>query len=183
MADILAGGFSNAPHQAAHAFRVALDAMARPGTRHCLETAKAPAPLSQAAATLLLTLADTTTPVYLAGACNTPDIQAWVRFHTGAPLAQADAAAFAIGTWEALAPLERFATGTAEYPDRSTTLIVELAEFGNDTHRLTGPGIDGEATAYLPGDRLARFPLGVDLFLTSGATLSALPRSTKIEAL
>lgn len=183
MDDIFAGGFTDASRQSAKAFRIALDAMARPGTQHRLDAAQAPAPLSAAAATLILTLTDTTTPVHLAGGHDTDAIRAWISFHTGAPMVTAAEAAFAIGTWEGLHPLDRFPAGTAEYPDRATTLIVEIACFAAPTHRLTGPGIDGQIHAYVPGGRPTDFPLGVDLFLTCGCTLSALPRSTRMEAI
>jgi alpha-D-ribose 1-methylphosphonate 5-triphosphate synthase subunit PhnH len=48
---------------------------------------------------------------------------------------------------------------------------------------LRGPGIDGHATLSLPETAAfranrARFPLGFDTFLTSGAQLAGLPRST-----
>ncbi|QUS37008.1 phosphonate C-P lyase system protein PhnH [Falsirhodobacter algicola] len=183
MEDVFSGGFADAPAQSAEAFRRALDAMARPGTLHDLAAARAPSPLSDAAATLLLTLTDTTTPVHLAGAHDAKALRDWIGFHTGAPLSGAEGAMFAVGTWDALCPLDRFAVGDPEYPDRSATLIVELAEFGPPTHRLTGPGIAGAVTAHLPGARRAAFPLGLDLFLTCGARMSALPRSTRLEAL
>lgn len=183
MDDILAGGFADAPRQSAEAFRIALDAMARPGTRHALDMARAPSPLSPAAATLLLTLTDTNTPVQLAGAHDTHALRRWIGFHTGAPVTAAEDATFAIGTWEALHPLDRFAMGTAEYPDRAGTLIVEIPAFAAPNHRLTGPGIDGHLDAHIPGDRPTAFPLGFDLFLTCGTEVSALPRTTKLEVL
>ncbi|WP_435170989.1 phosphonate C-P lyase system protein PhnH [Falsirhodobacter sp. 1013] len=183
MDDIFAGGFIDPPRQSADAFRAALDAMARPGTRHAMGFAEAPAPLSAAAAVLVLTLTDTGTQVHLAGAHDTDAIRRWIGFHTGAPICDAAHAQFAIGTWDALHPLDRFGMGIAEYPDRSATLVVEIAGFGAATHRLTGPGIDGHLDAHVPGNRPTRFPLGLDLFLTCGDTLSALPRTTRLEAL
>ena len=63
-ADALTGGFADAPRDAARAFRAALNALARPGRIEMLAGAVPPAPLSVAAGTLLLTLADGT----LAGA-------------------------------------------------------------------------------------------------------------------
>ena len=68
MTATLSGGFRDAPTQSARAFRGILDALSRPGTIQTLSgPVTPPAPLSQAAATLLLTLADTTTPLHLAG--------------------------------------------------------------------------------------------------------------------
>ncbi|MFC2968581.1 phosphonate C-P lyase system protein PhnH [Acidimangrovimonas pyrenivorans] len=187
-ATALEGGFADPAAQSARAFRACLDVMARPGTVQALAGARPPAPLSPAAGTVLLTLADATTPVYLAGALDRPEIRDWITFHTGAPLTGAANATFALGAWADLLPLDRFALGTAEYPDRSATLIVEMAALEPPTHRLTGPGIRDAAELALPGEEAARlndgaFPLGLDLILTCGERLAAVPRTTQLEAL
>lgn len=183
----LEGGFAEAPEEAARAFRAALDAMARPGTIHDVRGAMPPAPLSVAAGVLLLTLTDRTTPLHLAASHDLPVVRDWIGFHTGAPIVPAEAAAFALGRWEALQPLGRFAIGTPEYPDRSATLIVECDGLAAAGARLTGPGIRDVAHLNLPeiaafAENRARFPLGFDCFLTAGAQLAALPRSTRVEA-
>ena len=124
--DALLGGFAAAPVQSARAFRASLEAMARPGTLNSLTGATPPAPLSVAAGVLVLTLCDGTTPVHLAGAHDCPALRDWITFHTGAPLVAAEEAVFAIGAWDALQPVSRFAIGQPDYPDRSATLIVEM---------------------------------------------------------
>lgn len=182
----LSGGFTNAPVEAAQAFRVALDLMARPGTIKTLAGAVPPQPLSQAAGTLLLTLCDTETPVYLAPSVNVPEIRDWITFHCGAPIVAREAAMYAVGGWDELLPLEGYPTGTAEYPDRSTTLIAELPALAATGLRLTGPGIRSEAALSLPEARLFQanatlFPCGLDFFFTSGAEAAALPRTTRVE--
>lgn len=182
----LTGGFSDAPTQSARAFRAILDAMSRPGTLVTVTGATPPAPLSQAAGLVLLTLADGTTPVHLAGDADTATVRDWITFHTGAPLVRAAQASFAIGTWAALAPYDRFAIGTPEYPDRAATLIVEMPEVSTSGYRLTGPGIRDHATLCLPETAAlqanhALFPLGFDCIFTAGDRLAALPRSTRIE--
>ena len=186
--DTLTGGFADAPVEAARAFRAALNALARPGRIETLTGARPPAPLSVAAGTLLLTLADGTTPVYLALSHDTGPVRDWLTFHCGVPLAGANDAVFALGTWEALQPVTRFAIGTAEYPDRAATLIVERQGFGPATARLTGPGIKAEARLELPEQEAFRqnrllFPLGFDTYLKAGDRLAGLPRSTLVEAL
>lgn len=184
----LLGGFTDAPVEAAHAFRAALETFSRPGRILSLEGAAPPAPLSIAAGVLVLTLCDATTPLHLAGAHDAPELRAWITFHTGAPLVSAAAAHFAIGTWEALAPLERFAIGTPDYPDRAATLIIEMPALSDQGARLSGPGIAGHATLSLPETAAFRanralFPLGFDCFLTAGNRLAGLPRSTRVEDL
>jgi alpha-D-ribose 1-methylphosphonate 5-triphosphate synthase subunit PhnH len=80
----------------------------------------------------------------------------------------------------------RFAIGTAEYPDRSATLIVEMPELVAEGARLTGPGIETEAHLSLPEiaafqANRARFPLGFDCFFTCGERVAGLPRSTRVQ--
>jgi len=84
-------------------------------------------------------------------------------------------------------PLDQYRIGTSEYPDRSTTLIVELESFTAANVSLSGPGIKDSTDFALPDStacqgNAAQFPLGVDFFFTSGGQLAALPRSTTILA-
>jgi alpha-D-ribose 1-methylphosphonate 5-triphosphate synthase subunit PhnH len=181
----LSGGFADAPRDAAHAFRAAMTAMARPGRIVTIGGAAAPAPVSVAAATLLLTLCDPETPVWIAPSHDSPDLRDWLAFHTGAPLTGARDCRFALGDWAGLCPIDRFATGTPEYPDRSATLIVEVARLANEGAVLSGPGIEGTTRLTLPepaafARNAGLFPLGLDVFLTAGTQLAALPRSTRI---
>ncbi len=181
------GGFSDAPIQAARAFRAAMTAMARPGDIRSLAGGLPPKPLSVAAGTLLLTLCDPETRVHLAGAADTPAVRQWLTFHTGAPVAGADEADFAVGTWQDLGPLTAYRIGTSEYPDRSATLIVECAELINAGATLSGPGIRDTARLSLPDipalqANSSLFPLGCDFFFTCGSNVAALPRSTTIRS-
>lgn len=184
-AQTLSGGFADPATQSAHAFRSVMEAMARPGTLHDIIGATPPAALSPAAGAVLLTLCDTETPVYLAGAADCDAAQSWLAFHTGAPLVGPSHCQFALGTWEALAPLSAYSIGTSEYPDRSATLIVECAALSGAGEVLTGPGIQDKAALSLPevaafhaNHRL--FPLGLDFIFTNGDRLAALPRSTDV---
>jgi alpha-D-ribose 1-methylphosphonate 5-triphosphate synthase subunit PhnH len=184
--DSLSGGFATPSIDAAHAFRDVLDVLARPGTIRSLAAAHPPAPLSVAAGTLALTLLDGTTPVHLAGAHDCAALRDWLTFHTGAPLVAAAEAAFAFGTWQALHPLDRFAIGTPEYPDRAATLVIDCPTLSNEGARLSGPGIKGSAHLSLPATapfraNRALFPLGFDAFLTCGDRIAGLPRSTIVE--
>jgi alpha-D-ribose 1-methylphosphonate 5-triphosphate synthase subunit PhnH len=186
-AESLEGGFPAPVIDAARAFRAILDAMARPGTIGRLDRAAPPAPLSPAAGAVLLTLADPTTPVFLAPSHDSAALRGWITFHTGAPFADAGAAAFAVGTWEALLPLDRYPQGTPEYPDRSATLIVERADLAPQGARLTGPGIDGAAALNLPDPAAhawvrRQFPLGIDMLFCAGDRIAGLPRSARVEA-
>lgn len=185
--DALLGGFQDAPTQSARAFRAALEAMARPGTIWTVEGAVPPAPLSVAAGVLILTLCDGTTPLHLGASVDVPSVRDWITFHTGAPLVSAEAACVAVGTWADLTPVQRFAIGSPDYPDRSATLIVEMVELINEGPLLSGPGIASKASLSLPEVSAFRanralFPQGFDTYLTCDNRLAGLPRSTIVEA-
>lgn len=182
----LTGGFADPARDGARAFRAAMQAMARPGRIESVAGVRPPAPLSAAAAALVLVLCDADAPVHLAGAADCAAVRDWIAFHTGAPVvADRAAAAFAIGPWQALLPLSDYALGTPEYPDRGATLIVETDRLVPAGARLTGPGIRSGARLSLPPGaeaRPGRYPTGLDLFLTCGDRLAGLPRTTRVEA-
>lgn len=185
-AEALSGGFADAPVQAAHGFRAVLQALSSPGTIIDIFGARPPAPMSAAAGSVALVLLDSTTPVHLAGAHDCPDVRAWITFHTGAPLVRAEAAVFAFGDWAALQPVNRFAIGTAEYPDRAATLVIEVPALAPVGAVLRGPGIEATARLSLPETNAfqinrARFPLGFDALLTCAERVAGLPRSTIVE--
>jgi alpha-D-ribose 1-methylphosphonate 5-triphosphate synthase subunit PhnH len=187
-AEALSGGFADAPVQSAHAFRAALEAMARPGTIHDVTGAMPPAPLSVAAGVLILMLCDGTTPVHLAGAHDCTMVRDWITFHTGAPVVAADMAQYAVGVWDALQPIDRFAVGLPDYPDRSATLIVEMVLLMADGARLSGPGIQSHALLSVPDVAAfqanhALFPRGFDCFLTAAGQVAGLPRSARVEVI
>ena len=179
------GGFSEPAVDSARAFRAAMNVMAKPGEIRDLATAQPPAPLSVAAGTLLLTLCDPETGVYLAGACDTAEVRGWLAFHTGAPVVAAEEADFAVGSWAELLPLDAYRIGTPEYPDRSATLIVEMEALEAKGATLRGPGIKDSAQLSLPdasalAGNAMLYPLGLDFFFTCGGRVAALPRSTTI---
>ena len=184
-AETLTGGFAHPALDAALAFRAVMEAMARPGTIQKTTGATAPAPVSQAAGCVLLTLCDANTPIYLAGASDTPEVRQWIAFHTGAPFSGPATCHFALGTWDDLMPLSQYPIGTPEYPDRSTTLIVETGALSQEGATLQGPGIETSASLALPDVAILQanhrhFPLGCDFIFTAGGALAALPRSTEV---
>lgn len=178
-------------------FRAVMDAFARPGRIEPLPpAADPPYPLSATAAALASTLLDYETPVWLDPALSrAPDVARWLRFHTGARVTGDPAlAAFAIIADTAQTPpFDVFSLGTAEYPDRSTTLVLEVQAFGRGPClSLSGPGIADVVSLSatpLPPDldgRLAAnralFPRGVDLILVASDSVVALPRSVRVVA-
>jgi alpha-D-ribose 1-methylphosphonate 5-triphosphate synthase subunit PhnH len=187
-------GFADPVREAASAFRVVLDAMARPGRIREIPTpVAAPDGLSPALAAVALCLLDGDTPLWIDDEMIGDAARRYLSFHTGAPIVEAsDQARFAMVPVEILADVvETLNIGTAEYPDRSATVIARVTGF--DAARgavLSGPGIETE-TRLSPGGMtragwsvLARnaalYPLGIDTIFVSDAAVACLPRSTTI---
>lgn len=192
---IYSGAFADPVFEAQSVFRSLMDRFARPGTVGRLSTAAAPpAPLGEASGAVALTLCDHDTPVWLSPALSKSSAPKWIAFHTGAGVTEAkDEARFAFFEKGAAVPgFDQFALGTQEYPDRSTTLVVEVEALeGGQPLIGRGPGIKngiGIAPKGLPDVFLdlwaanrAIFPRGIDLVLTAREAVLCLPRTTKLE--
>jgi alpha-D-ribose 1-methylphosphonate 5-triphosphate synthase subunit PhnH len=189
-------GFADPVRDAQAVFRAVLAAMARPGRIVDVPGPVAvPSPLDPAAAAVCLALVDLDTPLWLEATCARTEVVEYLRFHCGArPVAAPGQARFAVvADASSLATLAPFDPGTDESPERSATVIVQIATLATGRgRRLTGPGIDGETRLDVRGlpapfwtavrENHARFPRGVDLILSAGTTLAALPRTTRVEA-
>jgi alpha-D-ribose 1-methylphosphonate 5-triphosphate synthase subunit PhnH len=190
-------GFANKVLSAQSTFRSVMDAMARPGSIQRIEApVGVPAPMMRGTAAVALTLFDQDTPVWLdAKMTATTDVAKWIRFHASAPvIGDSSVCHFAvIGDAAAVKDFDGFALGTSEYPDRSTSLIIQVESLTQGPSiELSGPGIDGtallRATTAIPDllDRLALnaklFPRGVDLILVADDAIVALPRTTRLVA-
>lgn len=188
----LAPGFVDPVHDAQRTFRLVLDAMSHPGSIVEVASAVTAPGLAPAAAAVALALCDLETPIWLDA--ETSAAAAWLRFHCGTPIVGAvGEARFAfVRHIESMPPLDAFALGTDEYPDRSATLVIEVAALcPGDGIVFAGPGI--KDTARLRVDGVGRefwheraslaelFPRGVDLVLTCGRQLAALPRTTTVK--
>ena len=176
-------------------FRAVLDAMAAPGTVRPLAAAiAAPGRLMTAAVAVALALCDHDTPVWLDNELGEDDdVAAWLRLQCGCRVvAEPRAAAFAfIGAPQALPRLDEFSLGTADFPDRSATIVLQVEALrGGPPLTLCGPGIRDRNVLHasgLPDDMAGRlaanralFPRGVDFILTAGKEIAALPRSVRL---
>jgi alpha-D-ribose 1-methylphosphonate 5-triphosphate synthase subunit PhnH len=186
--------FRDAPREAQSIFRSVMDAMACPGRIMPLQPdLEPPEPLLPTVAAILIALADFETPLWLDAALTEAEpVREFLRFHTGGRLVdEPEAAAFAvIAAPSAMPPLEVFAQGSLDYPDRSATLILQVEALHPNGWRLEGPGIR-EFTRFsaepLPANFAAqfaenrgRYPLGVDLIFATRNAVAALPRSTRL---
>ena len=195
MAAELPAGFADKVISAQSTFRSVMDAMARPGSvQRIAAIAGTPRPMMHGTAAIALTLFDHDTPLWLDPAMSaTTDAAQWLKFHTSAPIvSDSSASNFAlIADAAALPALDRFAFGTPEYPDRSTTLILQVDSLTEGPAlELRGPGIDGSATlcaAIEPFDLFERlsinatlFPRGIDVVLVADDAIAAIPRTTRL---
>lgn len=190
---ILTPGFASPVHDAQRVFRAVLDAMARPTTPQHLEIVLTPpAPLSRETGAVVLALCDEQTPIWLDDALRQRgDVEAWIRFHTGARIVdEAGEALFCVASSPSAVPMfDALETGTDEEPHLSATVIVDATDArAVGSFLATGPGIEGSRewdgsglSARNIASRHAQeglFPRGVDVILASCCTIRALPRTT-----
>lgn len=194
----LGRGFAQPVHDAQLVFRAVLEAMSRPGRVQTLPAAALqplePPGLGQATTAVLLTLLDAETRAWLHPSLRSEAARAYLQFHTGvmhvdaAPLAhfaviEADHATPAL--WRELA------CGSDAVPQEGATLVVEVPSLDEGLAlALRGPGVEtvqslrvgGLHTGFWQARREleAAFPLGIELILTCGDRLAALPRSTRV---
>ena len=192
---VIAPAFADPGLASQSVFRTVMQAMARPATIARLASGvAAPAPLRSAAAAIALTLLDYETPVWLdAALAQAPDVTAWISFHTGAPRTDdPQQAAFAFLAEPELAlAFDQFALGSDEFPDSSTTVVLQVEQMiAGAGIPFAGPGIaETQAlhAAPLPSDFQGRlianrnlFPRGIDLLLATDVEIAALPRSLRV---
>jgi alpha-D-ribose 1-methylphosphonate 5-triphosphate synthase subunit PhnH len=190
----IAAGFADPALDAQATFRCLLEAIAHPG-RIVMAPEKlpaAPAPLLAPAYATALTLLDFETPLWVDPTLATAGVIESLRLHCGCPIVDRAKARFALlsGTGGSLSAFDQ---GAPEYPDRSATLIWQVAnlETGRGA-RLTGPGIRTSTRLHvegLPADfwtqgtlNHRQFPLGVDVVFVTTDRMAALPRSIEAQA-
>lgn len=181
-------------HDAQQSCRRLLKAMSEPGVIVALTSLpQGWMPMNIATTSVLLTLADNATPVWVDDALGNDIAAQHIRFHTHAPLCeQPEHAQFAVaGNTISSEQLNLLAQGYDIAPDTSATLILQVSSLsGGRMIRLTGAGINEERmiAPQLPDcvlheltERPHPFPLGIDLILTCGDRLLAIPRTTHVE--
>ena len=191
----LPAGFADKVLSAQSTFRSVMDAMARPGSiQRVAAEVGAPTRMMRGTAAIALTLFDHDTPIWLDPKMSeTSEVAKWLKFHTSAPVVEdSSICSFAlIGDAGALADLSCFALGTNEYPDHSTTLILQVKHLTRgEPYELRGPGIEGSAMLQATiepknlFERLAvnaaLFPRGIDAVLVANDAIVAIPRTTRL---
>lgn len=220
----IAAGFSDTIHDSQYCFRHLLTAMSQPGTLVELNLAQGFGSMMPASTQVLLALADNSTPVWLSNQfANDIAVKENLNFHLGCSILSGQKngvqlseiqqkPSFGVISQQDLVNFDwsqtSFFVGCEEYPDRSTTVIVEVAGLSTvpcslpepdaDSPvvlRLSGPGIEHEArvvvqslsstviSIMLSQRKTHKFPLGLDFILVSGEQVVALPRSTTVEVM
>lgn len=185
-------GFEQPVEAAQRVFRTLLTALSEPGRVLALAPCCVPpAGLDPAAMAAVLALCDGDTPLWLDEKAR--DAASFIRFHTGAPIVKAPGEAlFLLAEARRRPSLSILLPGSAEYPDRSATLILAVdALQEGEGWRLSGPGIDRVRRLAVAGldagfaeewhDNHRRFPLGIDVIFAARDAVAGLPRSTRLE--
>ena len=182
-----APGFTS-PTDAQSCFRGVLQALSTPGVIVPLERPVGPPPgISAAAASVLLTLVDSTVSASLPEGDDAA--RDWLVFHAGVRLTTPAAADFVMAHDDF--DLPHLKHGTDDAPEEGATLILDVASLENGrAYRLTGPGIETERRVMLPltaafmtgwRNQARTTPRGVDVILCHEAQILGLPRSLTIE--
>ena len=195
-------GFDDPVNDSQRIFRDALQALSRPGD--IIELAPCAAIPNQAqpsAAVLLLALLDADSRLWLSPTLATSDAAHWIVFHTNCTLV--DHPALADFAWmqsiDEMPALSGFNQGTDEYPELSTTCLLNVAGLENESKlepllTLQGPGILETNQLCVKAMKISeieillsqwqsnhqQFPKGVDIFLCGVNQIAGLPRTTKL---
>ncbi|MEL7069442.1 MAG: phosphonate C-P lyase system protein PhnH [Cyanobacteria bacterium J06581_3] len=185
-------GFSDAVHEPQRMFKGLLDAISHPGEPYTPSVnITPPADLTPVCAAACLTLLDLETVVWLQPGLSA-EVQDWLRFHTGCRFTkQPESATFAVvKDARTLPALHAFNMGTAEDPEASTTLLIQVQDFlSGELQQLSGPGILNKVTLSppLPGNfwnqwrqNQAAYPQGIDCFLFTQQSVVGLPRTVSL---
>lgn len=191
-------GFADPVQAAQQVFRAVLEAMSRPGRVQVLPAdvlamLEPPSP-ERGQIAVLLALLDAETSVWLDPHASVHGAVQYLRFHTGVRVVDdAASAAFAVtrATPASAALWATLADGSDETPQAGATLIIEVPSLeAGPALVLRGPGIESAQSLRAGGlddafwaarTALApRFPRGIDLILTCGDRIAALPRSTRV---
>lgn len=191
-------GFKEPVTDAQQVFRSLLKAMSEPGVIEKLDQAEALDTLCPAGFASCLALLDAATKIFLNGSFATDLVAKNLSFHTGCRLTQTISDAdFVLCRADQLPQLDQLKLGSAEYPDRGCTLLVQVDQLSDTALpesavlHLQGPGIPERrilSVVSLPAalisyltERPDPFPLGLDIVLLADNAITAIPRTTLVE--
>ena len=188
----LVKNFENPVQSSQMVFRNILSALSEPGTWQTLPTCETLPEFEQSTLSVLFTLLDADTTLWLPDAKQTEAVQTNLTFHCGCKITskQADAQFAVYDLAEFLNDSNiTLSMGNDRYPDLSATVILQIPESEDLTSVIwRGPGIESVRECHLPlpkafwdrRQKLIAFPRGIDFILTQGNRVMGLPRSTRI---
>ncbi len=196
-------GFTDVARDSQAVFRQALHALSHPGLIVPLALDCAiPEHANPGSAVMLLALLDADSRLWLSPSLSHSAAANWIVFHSNCSIVQnpGDADFAWVAHLSELPALQDFDPGTDEYPDQSTTIILDVSGLNTETGTQTaltlrGPGIEHSQQLHIESlsarqiaDLIAQwklnhsqFPKGVDIFMTDSSHLVGLPRTTDIE--
>jgi alpha-D-ribose 1-methylphosphonate 5-triphosphate synthase subunit PhnH len=191
----LSSGFSDLVFDSQAAFRAILNAVAYPGRMQTFRCKVGiPSGFDHATTVACLTLVDGDTTLWLEPTAGSDETRRYISFHCGAPVVSSPTrAAFAVvGKPDAMPRLHQFAQGEDKYPDRSTTVILQVPSLDQGPRTIwSGPGVNGSVEAHIGGlpdwfwDDWQRnnqtYPLGIDVLFACADAVIGLPRTIKVE--
>ncbi len=192
-------GFENTERESQIIFRQVLSSFSRPGLPFEINprVKSYEADPGKVGTSLLLALMDTGSSLHLPGVDHDSALRNFLKFHTGCTFLNSPEQADYIWVQQSahLPALQKCALGSAEFPEASTTLIIDVEGFKIDANSNRynpwfGPGINGELHLEVLGLKegfwIERetirplFPCGVDVIFCSPTHIVSLPRSTRI---
>lgn len=170
-------------------FQAVLNALEHPGAAVRLAGPdNLPWPLNEASAGLLAAWVNQETPVWT-DLCWASEPVDWLLQTCGCSLVTEPCMAKVgfVADPQQIPPLKQFFLGEDERPEKFTTLIAQVSAFPPQSRKLRGAVAEGRCcnpwSTGLPvrfwsdwGDQRRHLSLGIDVFLTCGDSLVALPR-------
>ncbi len=189
MATTTLPGFRDPVHDAQQTFRGLLEALAHPGQVYTPKiNLSSPEGITPICAATCLALFDLETTVWLQPSLPAA-VKDWLRFHTGCRFTDnSKLATFAvIGDAFSQLKLRAFNWGSAEDPEQSTTLLIQVKDFTSGAaQQLSGAGVLGSVSLAptLPETFWTQrnhdaYPRGVDCFLLTQQSVVGLPRTVR----
>ena len=188
----LVKSFENPVHTSQLVFRNILSALSEPGLWQALPECETLPEFESSTMSVLFTLLDADTALWLPKVKQTEAVQTNLTFHCGCKItSKQEEAQFAIYDLEEFLNDDNIALsmGSDRYPDLSATVVLQIPEsLGLTSVIWRGPGIDNARECHLPlpkafwdkRQKLIAFPRGIDFIFTQGSRVMGLPRSTRI---
>lgn len=188
----LVKSFSDPVGESQQVFRKVLLSLSEPGQWQTLKNCETLPNFYPSTLSIILTLLDADTTVWLSERCQTPMVKTNLTFHCGCKIStEQSEAQFAIYDLDEFMQADnlQFSMGNERYPDLSTTIVLQLPESMDLSETVwSGPGIQESRICSLPipqsfwakRQSMVEFPRGIDFIFTQGNRVMGLPRSTRI---